>query len=101
MSPNKNIIRHIIEQAIYNAHGYENGFDFEKRIYWGVHIESGDEIYCPDAFGDFIDYQRHVSIDMKGLQAALAACPVFDRDSRDAVVVQEVERICEAFKAAA
>jgi hypothetical protein len=97
MSPDKNIIRYMIEQAIHNALGYEDGFDFEKRIHWGVSVEDGREVYSEYTMGDFIDYRLDVAIDMKALQATLAACPAFDREAKAAVIEQEVERICKAF----
>lgn len=101
MTADKNIIRYMIEQAIHNALGYEDGFDFEKRIHWGVSVEDGREVYSEYTMGGFIDYRLDVAIDMKALQAAIAASPVFDREAKAAAVAQEVERICKAFELAA
>tara|TARA_R100000152_G_C6582993_1_gene46188 strand:+ start:143 stop:460 length:318 start_codon:yes stop_codon:yes gene_type:complete len=98
-TPDINIIRAMINDAIHNALGYENGFDFlDYRIFRGVSVESGREHYSPYAFGDFIDYRADVAIDMKAIRAGLDACPAFDREAEAAVIEQEVKRICEAFE---
>jgi hypothetical protein len=99
MSPDKNIIRAMIKDAIHNALGYEHGFDLEFRIFRGVSVESGREVYSESAHGTFIDYRADVAIDMKALRAGLDARyePAFDWDQKHAVIEQEVERICKAF----